>query len=68
MSYMQLTCAGSAKQLDWKRTTEAAERMTYSELLAAITDCQHTIEAGVDEGYYRDELSVYERELRTREY
>lgn len=65
----------STKKLDWKATEEKASNMTVEALWHAIFDIQKTLPAsdaldreyGTDQGgYYRDEASVYHRELAKR--
>ena len=61
--------------IDWKATEEKAARMTGDELFGALADIRNTLdkadaldrENGTDNGgYYRDESSVYWRELQKR--
>lgn len=65
MSFMQ-DSPRCEKRLDWEATQRKAKDMSRAELLGAMRDCQRCIEKGVDAGYYRDELSVYQKELRRR--
>lgn len=61
--------------IDWQATEEKAARMTGDELFGAILDIRRTLEnadaldredGGDRGGYYRDEASVYWREITKR--
>lgn len=61
--------------IDWQATEEKAARMTGDELFGAIQDIRRTLEhadeldrqdGGDRGGYYRDEASVYWREITKR--
>jgi len=65
--------------IDWIAKGNLASKMRDAELLWAHKDCVETAEAmdaierkygatlrGKDAGYYRDEASIYEAELRRR--
>ena len=61
--------------IDWRATEEKAARMSPDELWGAIADINKTLpfadaldrENGTDDGgYYRDEASVYHREIAAR--
>lgn len=63
------------KQIDWAAIEEKAKGMTTQALHYAILDIQKTLpsadaldrETGEDRGgYYRDEASIYHRELAKR--
>jgi hypothetical protein len=60
--------------LDWAATEARARQMTSAELHYAHRDCCKAAEAlsgaeviGKDEGYYRDEASVYWAEITRRQ-
>jgi len=53
------------KQVDWKAKAAYARRLTVAELHYAIADCVAASRC-IDEGYYRDEASVYRTELNRR--
>jgi len=61
--------------IDWNATADKASRMSCDELFGALTDIRNTLakadeldrENGTDNGgYYRDEASVYHREIAKR--
>lgn len=65
--------------INWIAKGELAAKMKDAELVWALKDCVETAEAmdaverkhgatlrGKDAGYYRDEASIYEAELRRR--
>lgn len=61
--------------LDWARTEEAARGMNWDQIYGALRDIRLTLPAADDldradggdrGGYYRDEASVYRRELDRR--
>jgi hypothetical protein len=58
-----------SKQLDFEATEAKAKSMTVAELAYARTDASKAA-AALDPlpaaGYYRDEASVYHRELQSR--
>jgi hypothetical protein len=62
-----------AVPLDWSAVEAKAKKMTSAQLHYARLDCQKAAEAlhgaqvsGKDEGYYRDEASIYAREQYRR--
>lgn len=57
---------------DWNALEEKAKKMAIVELMGAIKDCGDAAKAmrgwnPEAEGYYMDEASVYNRELRSRQ-
>jgi len=54
------------KVINWKRKKQMAKGMEINELEYAIKDCLEAVEAGVEEGYYKDEASIYRTELEGR--
>ena len=62
-----------AQTIDWTATEARAKRMGLAQLRYALSDCQHAARVvpedaiGKDAGYYRDEASVYFRELSRRD-
>lgn len=61
------------ENLDWAATEAKAKKMTDTALHYAVLDCRESVRVmgnfvfkGKDAGYYRDELSVYSRELTRR--
>ena len=55
------------KTIDWNGKAEKARGMSDDELRYAIKDCYEAARAGMDEGYYSDEGSIYYTELKKRE-
>lgn len=64
MSYQQ--AQGNVKLIDWNRTKEYAEKLSIEGLRYAIKDCLDCVKGGVDEGFYSDQASVYQKELNER--
>jgi hypothetical protein len=63
------------KQIDWTLMIGRATDMTSTQLHYAILDCQKTLpfaddldrtDGGTRGGYYRDEISVYRAEQKSR--
>ena len=54
------------KLLDWNAKQTYAKTLTIAQLMYAIKDCLEAAKAGIDEGYYHDEASVYRTELNLR--
>jgi len=61
--------------IDWNAVAAKAEQMTNVELHYAILDCQKTlphsdaldrVDGGDRGGYYRDEISIYRKEMKDR--
>ncbi len=61
--------------IDWDATAEHASRLCSGNLRYAIKDAQDTLpvadeldreDGGCRGGYYRDEISVYRKELKSR--
>jgi len=65
---MKLKTEGTmeTRRIDWKGKTQRARKMRKSELEYAIKDCMEAIKAGVDGGYYTDEVGIYRKELKRR--
>ncbi|HUS49505.1 MAG TPA: hypothetical protein VMZ91_05035 [Candidatus Paceibacterota bacterium] len=53
-------------KIDWNREEERAKRMTDEELQYSIKDAYEAAQAGMNEGKYMDQISVYRQELNRR--
>lgn len=65
----------ATKQIDWNAVADLARGMSIAQINYAIADILETLpnadafdrsDHGNRGGYYRDELSVYRKELKTR--
>lgn len=52
---------------NWKREQSKAKGMTTKQLKHAIQDAQRALDAGVNPGKYKDQISVYRKELNKRD-
>ncbi len=65
----------ATKQIDWNAVADLARGMSVEQINYAIADILETLpnsdafdraDGGNRGGYYRDELSIYRKELKTR--